>query len=388
MRAALGLTPPERKLGQTAHDFEQAMGRPRVILSRAAKRGGSPTVASRFVQRMAAVADREMNECRARGAAYLRLARAIDRPHEAAPLLKRPEPRPAAALRPHRLSVTAIERLRRDPYSIYAERILGLSELQPLGAAPGAAELGGAIHAALEQFGRKYPGPALPPPHLARRDLRALFRDEIAAAHLDDPSFKALRWPWLEKTIDFFIDFEHRRRPSIRSLLVECAGEIVIPLADGTLFTLSARADRVETGNDGTVTLVDYKTGTPPGMKEILVGFAPQLTLEAAMALRGAFGAGAAPVQVEALYVKLGGHGGGKERPVAFKNGQPSFLDVAEEHFDGLVALLNQFRDPATPYPPRPFPKFAAAYNSYDHLARVREWSVGGGADDGAEGGE
>ena len=27
MRAALGLTPPERKLGQTAHDFTQAMGR-------------------------------------------------------------------------------------------------------------------------------------------------------------------------------------------------------------------------------------------------------------------------------------------------------------------------------------------------------------------------
>jgi ATP-dependent helicase/nuclease subunit B len=128
------------------------------------------------------------------------------------------------------------------------------------------------------------------------------------------------------------------------------------------------------------VTLVDYKTGTPPGMQEILVGFAPQLTLEAAMALRGAFAPGAPAGTVEALYVKLGGPGGGKERRVAFKNG-PSFLDVAEEHFDGLVALLNQFRDPATPYPPRPFPKFAAAYNPYDHLARVREWSLSGGAE-------
>jgi ATP-dependent helicase/nuclease subunit B len=380
MRAALGLTPPERKLGQTAHDFEQAMGRTRVILSRAAKRGGSPTVASRFIQRMAAVGDRELEDCRARGAAYLRLARAIDQPEATAPALRRPMPKPPAALRPVRLSVTAIERLRRDPYAIYAAHILALSELQPLGAAPGAAELGGAIHAALEQFGRKYPGPDLPSTQEARRELQALVRDEIAAARLDDPSFEALRWPWLEKTIDFCIGFETRRRPSIRSLRVECAGEIGIPLADGTLFTLSARADRIETGNDGTVTLVDYKTGTPPGMQEILVGFAPQLTLEAAMALRGAFAPGAPAGTVEALYVKLGGPGGGKERRVAFKNG-PSFLDVAEEHFDGLVALLNQFRDPATPYPPRPFPKFAAAYNPYDHLARVREWSLSGGAE-------
>ncbi|MGC2223569.1 MAG: double-strand break repair protein AddB, partial [Methylocella sp.] len=51
MRAALGLTPPERKLGQTAHDFAQVMGKGKVILSRARKRDGAPVVASRFLQR-------------------------------------------------------------------------------------------------------------------------------------------------------------------------------------------------------------------------------------------------------------------------------------------------------------------------------------------------
>ncbi|SFK47666.1 double-strand break repair protein AddB [Methylocapsa palsarum] len=380
MRAALGLTPPERKLGQTAHDFEQAMGRTRVILSRAAKRGGSPTVASRFIQRMAAVADRELDECRARGDAYLRLARTIDRPDKTAPALRRPEPKPQIALRPTRLSVTAIEKLRRDPYAIYAEHVLGLFELRALGAAPEAAELGGAVHAALEQFGRKYPGPHLPSQDEARRQLRVLVRTAVAAAHLDDPSFEALRWPWIEKTIDFCLGFEARRRPSIASLLVECAGEIDIPLADGTRFTLSARADRIEIGQDGRVTLVDYKTGTPPGAQEILVGFAPQLTLEAAMASRGAFSLPADVGALDALYVKLGGPGGGKEHLVAFKGG-PDFLEVAEAHFIGLVDLLEQFRDPGTPYPPRPFPKFAAAYNCYDHLARVREWSLSGEPD-------
>ncbi len=55
MRKALGLTPPERRLGQTAHDFAQAMGGETAILSRAAKRGGSPCVPSRFLLRLEAL---------------------------------------------------------------------------------------------------------------------------------------------------------------------------------------------------------------------------------------------------------------------------------------------------------------------------------------------
>ena len=79
MRAALGLTPPERKLGQTAHDFVQAMGNRQVILSRARKRDGAPAVASRFVQRMAALGGTAWEACRERGEVYLHLAREIDR---------------------------------------------------------------------------------------------------------------------------------------------------------------------------------------------------------------------------------------------------------------------------------------------------------------------
>ena len=139
---------------------------------------------------------------------------------------------------------------------------------------------------------------------------------------------------------------------------------------------MTARADRLEIGRDGAVTLVDYKTGQPPGTDEIRVGFSPQLTLEAAMARRGAFDLPPGVADISALYLKLGGAEGGKEKPVIFKN--DAFIDVAEEHFLGLVELLDQFRDPQTPYPPRPFPKFAKSYNAYDHLARVKEWSIGG----------
>jgi ATP-dependent helicase/nuclease subunit B len=130
------------------------------------------------------------------------------------------------------------------------------------------------------------------------------------------------------------------------------------------------------------VTFVDYKTGAVPAAADILAGFSPQLTLEAAMALRGGFGPDMQLQTVSALYLKLGGTDGGTQEPVEFKNGK-SFMEVAERHYSGLLDLLKQFHSEKTPYPPRPFPKFAKPYNAYDHLARVKEWSYGGTGEEG-----
>jgi ATP-dependent helicase/nuclease subunit B len=387
MRAALGLTPPERKLGQTAHDFVQAMSNRQVILSRARKRDGAPAVASRFVQRMAALGGTAWEACRERGEIYLHLAREIDRtePNEVSPPSNRPLPRPPLTLRPKRLSVTQIETLRRDPYAIYAEKILRLKQLDPLGGASGVAEVGSAVHAALERFVKDYPFGLLPSD--ARNILLAILREALAA-QLQDADFAALKWPGLEKTADFYLGFEVRRRDGIKTIKTEAEGKLDIGLADGSTFILTARADRIELNTDGTVTLVDYKTGAPPGNGEIFVGFAPQLTLEAAMCVRDAFDLGQKVTKVEALHLKLGGADGGKSRPVDFAKVranvmQQSFMDVVDDHFRGLVDLLIQFRDPATPYPPRPFPKYAKRMNAYDHLARVKEWSRGDETEEG-----
>ncbi len=375
MRAALGLSPPERKIGQTAHDFMSAMGAQRVILSRAQKRDGAPTVASRFVQRLAAVGGSTFEACRKRGELYLDLARALDRPRIVVAAGKRPMPRPPLALRPTRLSVTRIETLRRDPYAIYAEFILGLIELPSLAATASRRIMGMAIHEVLAHFCERFSSGPLPEDagaHLSAM-LRAAFADEF-----NDPEFLAFAWPRVQGAADFYLGFEARRRDRLAKIDVEIDGVLPIRLADGSSFILSAKADRLEHRHDGTVSLIDYKTGTPPGPNEVLVGFAPQLTLEAAMARRGAFGLERGTEVAEALYVKLGGKDGGEEKPLRFKKGeQISITELAERHFDALIGLLNQFRDESTAYPPRPFPKFSAKYNAYDHLARVKEWSLG-----------
>lgn len=367
MRADLGLSAPERRIGQTAHDFAEALGTPDVILTRALRRDGTPTVASRLLRRIAALAGKPAYDAlRERGARYLEIAHQVDAP-QAAPPAERPAPAPPVALRPTRLSVTRIETLRRDPYAIYAERILRLTPLPPLGAQLTAAGIGDVWHKALEIYARGAPA--------ALGRVRLYEIAEAAFAPLNaDPKFRALRWPRIVEGLEVFLDFDARRRAGAVDIFIEKEGRLDFALADGSGFTLTARADRIEIGRDERATIIDYKTGAPPGVNEVKVGFSPQMTLQAALLKRGAFAGIGACATEGAIYLKLGGKGGGVEKPIGFKDA--NFMEVAEAHFMGLGALLSEYRRPETGYVSRPYPKFAARGADYDHLARVAEWSL------------
>ena len=376
MRAALGLSAPERRIGQTAHDFVSALGAREAILSRAKKRGGQPTVASRFLQRMAAAAGPlAMKEPEERGELYLAFARALDRPTYFQPQ-QRPAPRPAVELRPKALSVTRIETLRRDPYAIYAEYILRLKALEAVEREIGPRETGMAWHATLQQFVEAYPSGALPPE--ARDRLLSMARTCFALLS-DDPVF-ALHWPNIEKGLEFFLTFERDTRDSVARSWVERKGALAVPLASGSSFWLSAQADRIDFLQSGGARLIDYKSGAPPKAKDVMAGFSPQLTLEAAMLRQGGFEALPSLETEEAIYLKLGGAGGGEEKHAGGKS--EKILELAEQHFVGLKMLLDAFACEDTPYLSRPFPKFAPRFSDYDHLARVKEWSATGGESD------
>ena len=145
-------------------------------------------------------------------------------------------------------------------------------------------------------------------------------------------------------------------------------------------FTLTARADRIEELRDGTIAIVDYKTGQPPSKPEVAAGFAPQLPLEAAIARDGGF-AGVSANDVGALeYWRLGGT---REAGIV----SPAGIDpatLADQAMAGLKRLIAAFDFVETPYLARPQPAAAPDYSDYGHLARVAEWSSGG--DEGGEG--
>lgn len=370
MRHALGLTPPERRIGQTAHDFEMAMGNERIVLTRAKKRAGTPTVASRFLLRLEALAGDAWGPCRQRGSATLKLARMLDHTGKAPVAIKQPRPTPPVALRPSGLSVTQIETLRRDPYAIYAARILRLAPLPSVGVEIDPGEFGSLMHEALHRF---VGSAAAGGDAAARRmTLDAVLR-ETFAAQLADPTFAMFRWPMVCKAADVFLAFDTKQRVTTREIVTETSGEIELTLADQSSFALRARADRIDFHRDGSATLIDYKTGQPPGKGEVQVGFAPQLTLEAAILQGGGFGAPHTG-DTRAVYLKLGGRDGGFTRALEFDD--QTFQAVVDAHFEGLHRLLSAFRNEETGYPSRPFPKYAKDYGDYDHLARVREWAL------------
>lgn len=368
MRQTFGLPAPERKVGLAAHDFAQGFAAPRVVLSRSLRVDGTPTVPSRWLMRLQAVMDAARLDFAEDAGQYLDWHALVDRP----PAFERvgpPAPRPPLDARPRKLSVTEIETWMRDPYGVYARRILGLKALDPIDEDPGAAEYGSLVHAAIERFLLDHPGPL---PADAEARLLAIGEDVFAEV-LSRPGVWAFWWPRFQSVARWLVAHERARRPDVAHTFCEIKGELEIA-APGGPFLLHARADRVDVLRDGTLALIDYKTGQPPSAREVAAGYAPQLPLEGAIARFGGFG-GIAPAEIgRMLYWRLkGGQDGGEEKSAG---DEPRRL--TDEALEGLAALVATFDDPRTPYAARPHPDRAPKYSDYQHLARIREWATAG----------
>src|SRR3954468_4868904 len=380
MRHELGLDLPERRIGLSAHDFAQALGAPEVMLTRAAKQGGAPTVASRFVQRLAAVAgEARWKAALHRGARYTALARQLDRPDKVEPI-PQPAPKPPRSARPLKLSVTAIEDWLRDPYTIYAKFILRLNPLDPVDMPLSAADRGSAIHEALGEFTRTFSA-ALP------KDSAGALRDigqKYFAPLMERPEARALWWPRFQRIAKWFEDWETVRRGEVARIDAEIRGEMAIRLDGERTFVLSARADRIEHRHDGRYAILDYKTGQPPTGKQVRMGLSPQLTLEAAILREGGFeGIPAGSSVGELGYVRLSGNNPpGEQKPLELKvKGETPQApdDAAAEARSKLDRLIRAFESEDQAYTSLNLSMWSNRYGSYDDLARIKEWSAAGG---------
>lgn len=372
MRTGLGLEPPERRIGLSAHDFMEGACAADVILTRAQKVEGTPTVASRWLLRLTSLLEGVGLPDALKATEWAYFARNMDEAAVVTPALK-PKPTPDVALRPDHFSVTEIETLLRDPYAIYAKKILGLRVLDPIDADVAAADRGNIIHKALEDFVRAYPK-ALP--DNAHDELLRIGRESFAHA-MDRPGVAAFWWPRFLRIMDWFLAFETEHRKTTSFAHAEIRGTIVL---SGLLrpVTLTGKADRIDMGKDGKVVIMDYKTGRVPSEKEIISGLAPQLPLEAAMAARGGF-AELGKVQAASLvHLRLtGAEKAGEEKAISDEEGE-----LAEQTFAKLMEILRLYENPESPYLSRRIPRFEAGLGDYDHLARTRETSATG------EGGE
>lgn len=371
MREALGLPSPEEKNGQAAHDFATLLASPEVVLTRAAKKDGVPTVPSRWLLRIKALLDgMGAQSALAPRLPWLHWARDRDRTPQQIRRLATPEPRPAVARRPRKLSVSRIEAWVANPYTIFAREILGLAPLSPLGEPPGPTLRGSIIHDALSEFAAAYPKDL---PEDVAGELVRLARAALDA-YAAHPRIAAFWIPRFQRFAEWFATTEAARREGVAETRAEVAGELFFDAPAGP-FRLTARADRIDIRADGLV-ISDYKTGSPPSDKKVLAGAAPQLPLEAAIALDAEFGFEKLAAQtVTALrYIRAsGGEPPGEQRDVA----APDLSQLAQDTLDGLKRHVARFDDHRTPYRPLRRPGFGYDYDDYAHLARVAEWSSG-----------
>ncbi|HSC17764.1 MAG TPA: double-strand break repair protein AddB [Rhizomicrobium sp.] len=369
MRAQLGLESPERRIGLAAHDFATLACSPHVVLTRALKADGAPTVASRWLQRL-----RQLTAGLSLGAslkpetAYARFAALRDQPTGPPQRMKRPRPCPPVDKRPTSMSVTDIEIWLRDPYAIYAKHVLGLRPLDSLDADIGPLERGSAIHSALERFLQEFPL-ELPDDSYSQliRIADAVFRE----ANLPNVA-KALWMPRFINAARWFVGEEKLRREGISRSHLEIAGTRAFETPAGE-FVLRGRADRIDVLNDGTAAIIDYKTGALPSPKQVKLLLSPQLPLEALVLAAGGFAKVGKLNTSELLYIRFGG--GAEPGEIRPTPDVPELMAKAEAN---LRTRLADYCNPDMPYLPRVMPFRADQPGDYDHLSRVGEWALAG----------
>lgn len=355
-RAELGLASPDAAVGFAAADFcAAACAAPRVILARAARVEGEPTVASRWITRLSALAGED-----ALGATtdHVGLAGLLDRglPRKGEP---RPCPRPPLAVRPRQLPVTSVETLRRNPYAIYAERILRLRPLDPLDQEADAADWGSLVHAVAARFFADLArGPMADAEVAFMRHADLLITDYAAR-----PGLVALWRPRLATLAPWFAT-SFADRTDCR-FLAEVKGLREFDLTGGG-FILTARADLIEQAPDGRIAVIDFKTGETPSRPKVLGGEALQLPLSALIAEAGGF-AGVAGAEVARLaYARLpGGADPGSMITVAAEAEVEAATAKALAILGGLVA---RYADPNLGYRAMP------VADDFEHLARRAGW--------------
>lgn len=374
MRELAGLPDPDERIGLSAHDFAQLANAPEVFLLRAKRVENKPAVGSRWVWRLRTLAagalgsDREAERllgpaAKADPLAWARALRHVDGVSPARP----PEPRPPVAARQLlAFSPTRVARLIRDPYSDYAQRILKLPKLERAGAESEARGRGDAVHRAIDAFEQAGRVGSLP----------EMIIERLIAAGASPELVEFERELWL-RAASAYLDWNAERAPRIVAARTEEKASMMLATAAGQM-KLEAKADRIEKLTDGSVAIIDFKTGQTKTALQVASGLEPQLPLEAAISAATGFGdLGPAPAS-ELIYFRFTTGAA----VTAEKNGAPlpfkprTVDEIVADAVAGLIRLVGQYADPEQAYIPLQRAEFKTTLSDYDRLARRGEWAI------------
>ncbi|MEM1197409.1 MAG: double-strand break repair protein AddB [Pseudomonadota bacterium] len=380
---ALGVPGSEFRIGLAAHDLAGAMGAPEVVLSRAQRDAQGPTRPSRFLLRVEALMgeDQAQKHRETRVPEWLPL---LDRaPPPVAQAYPRPKPNPSPDLRRVSISATALDRLLGDPYQFYAQKILGLRKLDPLAADPFSdpALRGTLVHAILDAWHKaRVDQPGLP--------LVPFAQDELAKTN-PHPLLWGLWRPRIMAALARFEDWIDMAAEDGREVaLTECWGQM-----DYLGVRVFGQADRIDRMPDGTLGIVDYKTGGAPTKKEVAAGYRLQLGVLGLIASHGGF----RPDRTAQERATLQGEASAFEYWSLRKSGDqfgeinvPMKLSARESgltleeflplHEAKLTEAITRYITGNAPFTAKENPDYPG-YTDYDQLMRLEEWVFEQGGD-------
>ena len=173
-------------------------------------------------------------------------------------------------------------------------------------------------------------------------------------------------FPKFEKTAKWIIEQEKDYRFLVKKVNNEVTGQVSINAPNGPVI-FTAKADRIDELKDSSINILDYKTGKIPIKKQVFAGHALQLVLEGLIARKGSFENISKKQLDQLIYWQLG------SKSLNINPDEEDIIDKTEEY---LQRLVSAFDFETTPYLSRPTPKYIPKNKDYEHLARIKEWSV------------
>ena len=379
MKRDFEMSSPERAIGVMAADFAHLLNGKEVYLTRAERLDGAPTKKSRWWLRLETVLAANFGTDKEKIGAlydncYTAWAKYLERAEVLTPI-KAPAPKPPVSMRPREISASKVETYMNDPYAIFARYILRLKPLEELDQPADARIYGNLVHKVLEEFNQKYADNRLP--ENVEAELLAMMSEQLADAGIA-PEQQIFWQARFAKTAEWVAAIEQNYRPNLSRVYPEVVGKRKYcgPAGD---FLVTARADRIEAWQDGTLSVVDYKTGSLPKNTDKLVktGYKPQLSVEGLIAAAGGFeGIEAQPVKYLRYWQTDG-------REIVLNESESA--EAMRRVDENIKQLITVYDMPQTPYLTKPNPAYAPEKSDYDHLSRYLEWAVKEDSEDGQD---
>jgi ATP-dependent helicase/nuclease subunit B len=361
MRAKFGLPAKEIGVGEFCYDFVQLLAQKEVLLTRATKVNGEATFKSRFLQRLEIFLQCNglmLNNCTETMKAYEEY---MDIKYNNCNDIYKKRPCPIPQEKLNKLSATEVELLVKNPYDIYAKKILRLRRLNIVKKTSVFAKIGNAVHETLEKYCRNYEKYK----HNRNYYVRELVREVLEKHFADDKISMEFNFDKILTMLEYFFELDDSARKNGCRVLVE---DRISCTREKENFSLVAKVDRFEMLQNN-VAIIDYKTGELPSKVSVMSGEKLQMPIEALIMVKNNFNV----TSLEHWSIK---YGGGEVLSIddsdkKMQETNITIIDLINKTESFLLQLLKYFNSGSNGY-------IATSrnmdYSDYNELSRIREW--------------